>query len=86
MDDTTPSMSTLFQQLGLDDSDEAIATFIKDGQLASDVNIVDAPYWSDAQRHFIGEQLGADAAWAIIADQLNEALHENSVKRQTGLD
>ncbi len=80
MDETTPSMTTLFQQLGLDDSNEGIARFIRENQLASDTVITKAPVWTDAQRQFLSEQLGADAAWAIIVDQLNEALHADAMK------
>jgi len=80
MDETTPSMSTLFQQLGLDDSDEAIASFIRANQLSNETVITKAPIWSDAQRQFLSEQLGADAAWAIVVDQLNEALHADAAK------
>ena len=82
MDETTPRMTTLFQQLGLDESEQAIATFIRQNQLPADVSIVNAPYWTEAQRQFISEQLAADAAWAIVVDQLNESLHEDAVKAQ----
>lgn len=80
-----PRMTNLFLQLGLDASEEAIAAFIKSHQLPADVKLTEAPYWSDAQRQFLGEQLKADAAWAMIVDQLNESLHEDAVKQQTGL-
>lgn len=79
MDETTPSMTTLFQQLGLDESNEAIAGFIRANQLPADVSITKASIWSDAQRQFLSEQLTADAAWAIVIDQLNESLHEDAV-------
>lgn len=79
MDETTPSMTTLFQQLGLDERNEAIAGFIRANQLPADVSITEASIWSDAQRQFLSEQLTADAAWAIVIDQLNESLHEDAV-------
>lgn len=79
MDDTTPCMTTLFQQLGLDEDDGAIPEFIRTHQLPADVTIVQAPFWSTAQRQFLAEQLTADAAWAIVVDQLNEALHQDAV-------
>jgi len=78
-------MTNLFLQLGLDADEEAIAQFIQDHQLPTDVHIADAPYWNDAQRQFIKEQLAADASWAIIVDQLSESLHEDAVKLSTGL-
>lgn len=82
----SPSMTTLFQQLGLDSSDEAIAEFIGKNQLEADVHLANAPFWNDAQRQFINEKLAKDGTWTTIVDQLNESLHEDAVKRQTGLD
>ena len=82
MDETTPCMTTLFQQLGLDESEQAIAEFIRTQQLPADVTIANAPYWTTAQRQFLSEQLTADAAWAIVVDQLNKSLHDDAVKRQ----
>lgn len=76
---TEPRMTNLFLQLGLDAEPEAIAGFIRQHQLATDVHVADAPYWNDAQRQFLAESLASDAAWAIIVDQLNEALHEVAV-------
>lgn len=83
---TTPRMTNLFLQLGLDASEEAIAGFIAKHQLAADVEIQDAPFWTDGQRQFIQEKLASDGEWAPIVDQLNEALHEDSVKQQTHQD
>lgn len=85
MSNATPRMTNLFLQLGLDASEQAIAQFIKDHQLPTDVSIGDAPYWNEAQRQFLTEQISADAAWAIVVDQLNESLHEDAVKASTGL-
>lgn len=83
---TIPRMSNLFLQLGLDDSDEAIAKFIGQHQLAADVDIADAPFWTEAQRQFIAEKLEIDGSWTTIVDQLNESLHEDAVKQKTGLN
>lgn len=80
MDDTEVRMTNLFLQLGLDASPEAIAEFIKTHQLSADMNIADAPYWNDAQRQFLTEELKEDAAWAIVVDQLSESLHGNAVQ------
>ena len=83
MNRAVPRMSNLFLQLGLDASDQAIADFIKRHQLSADVSITDAPYWNEAQRQFLAEQLKADAAWTIVVDQLNESLHEDAVRNPT---
>ena len=82
---TEPTMTNLFLQLGLDASEQGIARFIEGHQLAADVLMADAPYWNDAQRQFLAEQLKADAVWAVIVDQLSESLHEDAVRRRTGL-
>jgi hypothetical protein len=84
MDTTETRMTTLFQQLGLDESEPAIAAFIEQHQLAADVRVHEAAFWSDSQRQFLNEQLKADAEWAIVVDELNEALHVDSVAAQTG--
>ena len=82
---TTPRMTNLFLQLGLDADEQSIAAFIAGHQLPADVLIGDAPFWNEGQRQFLTEQIKADAAWTTIVDQLNESLHEDAVKRQTGL-
>ena len=82
--DATPRMTNLFLQLGLDASPEGIARFIRGHQLPAGILLADAPFWSDGQRQFLAEQIKADASWAIVVDELNEALHEDAVKAQTG--
>lgn len=84
MDESTPCMTNLFLQLGLDADEAAIAQFIKTHQLPADVRLAQAPYWNDAQRQFLAEQIKEDAAWAIVVDQLNESLHEDAVRASTG--
>jgi len=71
-------MTHLFQQLGLDASAEGIETFIHEHQLHKDLTLLEAPYWSEAQRQFLSEKIASDGEWAIVVDQLNESLHENS--------
>ena len=82
MDRAVPRMTNLFLQLGLDAGEQAIADFIKSHQLSADVGLADAPYWNDAQRQFLTEQIKADAAWTTVVDQLNESLHEDAVRLQ----
>jgi ribosomal protein L7/L12 len=72
-------------QLRLDADGASIAQFIKTHQLPTDVGLAEAPCWNDAQRQFLTEQLKADAARAIVVDQLNESLHKDAVKASTGL-
>lgn len=80
MSNATPRMTNLFLQLGLDASEQAIAQFIKAHQLPTTLSILDAPFWSEAQRQFLGEKIRSDGSWSIVIDQLSESLHEDAVK------
>ncbi|MCH4249104.1 DUF2789 family protein [Acinetobacter populi] len=82
MNTVQPRMTNLFEQLGLDSSESAIAAFIKNHQLDADTYISDADFWDEGQRAFIHEKLAADDNWATIVDQLNESLHEDSVNQK----
>lgn len=82
MDRAVPRMTNLFLQLGLNASEKAIADFINSHQLGAEIGIADAPYWNEAQRQFLAEQLKADAAWTTVVDQLNESLHEDALRQQ----
>ncbi|OTG67092.1 DUF2789 domain-containing protein [Acinetobacter silvestris] len=80
MNSVRPRMTHLFEQLGLDSSEEAIVKFIETHQLDANMFTVQADFWTDAQRQFLEEKIKSDGEWAIVVDQLNEALHEDSVK------
>ena len=71
---TTVRMTNLFLQLGLDATPEGVARFISENRLADDVNFLDAEFWSTGQRQFLEEKLNSDDDWAVVVDQLNEAL------------
>lgn len=76
MDAPIPTLETLFDQLGLDSSPEAIDAFISKNTLAEDVKLIDAPCWSPQQAAFLKEELREDAEWAIPVDELNQRLHQ----------
>jgi hypothetical protein len=78
MDETTPRMTNLFLQLGLDAGEQDIARFIQGHQLPLETSIGEAPFWNEGQRQFVREKIASDDAWAIVVDQLNEALHEDA--------
>lgn len=80
MNSLRPRMTYLFEQLGLDAEQVAIVQFIEQHQLAADIDILQADFWSVAQRAFLEEKIGSDGEWAIVIDQLNESLHEDSLK------
>lgn len=78
MDITTPSMTHLFEQLGLPAGKHEIAAFIEAHPLPETLALAEAPFWNAGQRQFLREQLGADADWAIVVDELSEALHADA--------
>ena len=80
MSQTRPRMTNLFEQLGLDSSEAGIAKFIETHQLDADTSIVQANIWSESQRQFLAEKIKSDGEWALVVDQLNESLHEDSTQ------
>ncbi len=79
MDTTESNMTNLFLQLGLPAEKHEIADFIRDHQLPEDVRVSEAEFLSDGQRQFLREQWVVDADWAIVVDELNQALHADAV-------
>lgn len=73
------TINELFAQLGLEDSDEFIAKFVKQNQLDKDTLLSDAPFWSEKQRMFIKDEWRRDAMWSLAIDDLNERLHKDAV-------
>ncbi|PCI04974.1 MAG: hypothetical protein COB77_07290, partial [Gammaproteobacteria bacterium] len=66
---------SLFDQLGLDSSDEAIEGFINEhSALPRNVKLHDADFWSSSQASFLKQVKDEDADWAVIADQLDAML------------
>ncbi|MDO6678378.1 MULTISPECIES: DUF2789 domain-containing protein [unclassified Shewanella] len=74
MDTTTTTFEHLFQQLGLDSSEESINQFIEQHKLAKNSTITQAGFWSESQRHFIEEALNQDGQWSELVDQLDVLL------------
>ena len=70
----TVRMTNLFLQLGLDATPEGVARFISEHHLSDEVNVLNADFWSEAQRQLLKEMLCSDGEWALVVDQLNEAL------------
>ncbi|MEG1040990.1 MAG: DUF2789 domain-containing protein [Pseudomonas sp.] len=67
--------SELFKQLGLPDDPVGIDQFITShSPLKGEIKLVDAPFWNDAQRTFLKDSIDQDSDWAVMFDQLNEAL------------
>ena len=60
-----PTLQLLFQQLGLAAEAEAIEEFVTTHQLAQNVDLADAPFWSASQREFLQHRCDQDDEWAI---------------------
>lgn len=66
----------LFAQLGLPSDEAAIRTFLRGhAPLPDGLRLEDAPFWNAAQSELLRQELGEDADWAEVVDQLNAALH-----------
>jgi len=76
MDTSMHTMENLFLQLGLNNSEQAIAEFINLNRLAKETPLQQASFWSTSQAQFIKECLELDSDWAEVVDQLNVQLHE----------
>ena len=77
MDQPIHPFSELFAQLGLPSDETAIRQFIAThSPLRPDIDVADAPFWTDAQAAFLKEEKLEDADWAELVDQLNLALRE----------
>lgn len=69
------SLSELFTQLGLPAEPAAIDAFVSAHRpLPNGIRLEDAPFWSDAQRTLLREDIADDADWASMADLLNNLL------------
>jgi hypothetical protein len=75
MELTSPTLPTLFEQLGLDSDQASIDAFVSAHPLSDDVKLIDAEFWTPQQARFLKEQLREDAEWAPVVDELNELLH-----------
>lgn len=72
-----PTMSSLFEQLGLDSSDKGIEQFITAHKgLNQRERIEDAPFWTQSQARFLRTSFEEDADWVEVIDQLNVQLHQ----------
>jgi len=75
MDTSKHTLSTLFAQLGLDNSPEQIQAFVRRHQLSAGMELAEAPFWSQAQASFLREAWRADSDWSDTIDELNKLLH-----------
>ena len=75
--DTTPiDLSHLFAQLGLENNQQAIDSFIASHSIADDIVISQAHFWTSSQRAFLIEALEDDANWSDLIDHLDTLLRK----------
>jgi hypothetical protein len=71
----THSIHSLFDQLGLDSSDQGIDDFVtKNGSLAANIKLHQADFWTAAQAAFLQQMTSEDADWSEIVDELDTRL------------
>lgn len=76
MDIETPTLSMLFDQLGLPSEQADIDAFVQaHSPLPDDVKLSEADFWSPAQATFLKGEMRADGEWALPVDELNVLLH-----------
>jgi hypothetical protein len=69
------SLASLFKQLGLDNTEQAIQGFIKKNTpLSNGVDLHEARFWNASQSSFLQQSKDDDADWAEIVDQLDAML------------
>lgn len=64
----------LFEQLGLDSSNLAIARFIKHHPLPADISLEKASFWTESQSQFIRDSWRNDSEWCEVVDKLDALL------------
>ncbi len=75
MDPEIHTMNTLFQQLGLNDSDDEVEKFIiRHRPLPRDMELHEASFWNKSQAEFLKQALKDDAEWAELVDELDARL------------
>lgn len=75
MFESQPTLELLFEQLGLEATPEAIEQFIQTHQIAAEIKLHEAEFWSAGQRQFLESHWEKDDEWAIVVDELNQQLH-----------
>ncbi len=69
------TINALFEQLGLDSTDQDIEAFIaKHSPLPAQTKLHQAPFWDQSQQSFLKQMKEEDADWAEIVDQLDVML------------
>lgn len=86
MSPVSPSMTLLFEQLGLERSPEAIQAFIATHRFRPggfDGPIQDAPFWTHSQAELLRQALADDSEWSGLVDRLDSGLRQKPVAVST---
>lgn len=78
MEDVHHALESLFAQLGLETDSDKIDQFIDTHQLAADVKVSEAHFWSEAQASLLKEAIMEDGEQVLPVDELNTRLHHNA--------
>jgi hypothetical protein len=68
------TLSSLFDQLGLDAQNKSIDNFTVNRTIARNVELHEATFWNASQAPFLKQVKDEDADWAGIIDQLDVML------------
>ena len=81
MEQHTHTLSSLFDQLGLNNEDASIEQFIAlHKPISGDIELHKAMFWNDPQASFLKQMKDEDADWSGIVDQLDVLLRETVTK------
>ena len=81
MSPVAPSMTLLFEQLGLECTPEAIQAFIAAHRFLPggfDGPIQEAPFWTPSQSELLRQALADDSEWSGLVDRLDSGLRQNT--------
>ncbi len=75
MEQPVHDLDALFDQLGLEHSDQAIDDFVSQHRpLPAGVRLHEADFWNDSQAAFLQEAVEEDADWAAVVNGLDAML------------
>lgn len=71
------NLASLFNQLGLDSSEQAIEKFINNKKpLPGKIELHNAKFWNSSQASFLKQMKEEDADWVEIVDQFDAMLRK----------
>ena len=81
MQQNTHSLSSLFDQLGLDSKTASIEQFIAlHKPISSNIELHKATFWNASQASFLKQMKDEDADWSGIIDQLDVMFRKTNIQ------